>query len=198
MILASSRYMAIQGMFGRVGRRGPVKEGTMRKAVCVAVVCAAAMMIGSSRAPALAQPYPPTASPLTISSSVVPPGETLTVSGQGANAGASVASTPRVVATTKANGSGTFRASFQVPTDEPQGQHTVTAGANGRVLGSVTIRVVAARQGGGHLGTLAGDGNGLPFTGANALPEVAAGAGLILAGIVLLLAIRRRRAGRST
>jgi len=174
----------------------------MRKAVCVAVVCAAAMVIGSSRAPALAQPYPPTASPLTISSSVVTPGETLTVSGQGANAGASVtitlASTPRVVATTKANGSGTFRASFQVPTDEPQGQHTVTAGANGRVLGSVTIRVVAARQGGGHLGTLAGDGNGLPFTGANALPEVAAGAGLILAGIVLLLAIRRRRAGRST
>jgi hypothetical protein len=194
--------MSIQGKFGRVGRRGPVKEGTMRKAVCVAVVCAAAMMIGSSRAPALAQPYPPTASTLTISSSVVTPGETLTVSGQGANAGASVtitlASTPRVVATTKANGSGTFRASFQVPTDEPQGQHTVTATNSGRVLGSVTIRVVAARQGGGHRGALPADGNGLPFTGANALPEVATGAGLILAGIVLLLAIRRRRAGRST
>jgi hypothetical protein len=174
----------------------------MRKAVWVAVLCAAAMVIGSSRAPALAQPYPPTPSPLTISSSVVAPGETLTVSGQGADAGATVtitlASTPRVVATTKADGSGTFRASFQVPTDEPQGQHTVTATSNGRVLGSVTIRVVATRQGADPGGARAGDGNGLPFTGANALPEVAAGAGLILAGIVLLLAIRRRRAGRST
>lgn len=172
----------------------------MRKAVCVAAICAAAMVIGFSQAPAHAQSYPPAPSPLTISSSVATPGQTLTIAGQGAASGSTVtitlASTPTVVATTKADSSGGFRASFQVPTDEPQGQHTVTASSNGRVLGSVTIRVVAPQ--GGHQSALAGEGNGLPFTGANALPEIAAGAGLVLAGIVLLLAIRRRRAGRST
>ncbi len=171
----------------------------MRKAVCAAAVCAVAVVIGCGAAPALAQSYPPAPSPLTISSSVAAPGETLTVSGQEADSGTTVtitlASTPRVVATTKADSSGKFRTSFQVPTDEPQGQHTVAATSNGNVLGSVTIRVIAAQQ--AHQGTPPGDRNGLPFSGANALPEVAAGAGLILAGIVLLLAIRRRRAGRS-
>lgn len=173
----------------------------MRKVVYVAAVCAAAMVIGFSQAPAHAQSYPPAPSPLTINSSVATPGQTLTISGQGAASGATVtitfASTPRVVATTKADSSGRFRASFQVPTDAPPGQHTVTASSNGKVLGSVTIRVIAAAQGGDR-SALAGEDNGLPFTGANALPEVAAGAGLVLAGIVLLLAIRRRRAGRST
>lgn len=171
----------------------------MRKAVCAAAVCAVAV-IGFSGAPALAQSYPPAPSPLTISSSVAAPGQALTISGQGAGPGATVtitlASTPRVVATTKADSSGKFRTSFQVPTDAPQGQHTLTASSNGKVLGSVTIRVVGAQQG-GDPAALAGEHNGLPFTGANALPEVAAGAGLILAGIVLLLVIRRRRAGRS-
>jgi hypothetical protein len=192
--------MAIEGNLAGSAAVVHVKGGTMRKAVCAAV-CAAAVVIGFSWAPALAQSYPPAPSPLTISSSVAEPGQTLTVSGQGAASGATVtitlASVPRVVATTKADSAGRFRASFQVPTDEPQGQHTVTASSNGKVLGSVTIRVIGAPQG-GHRGALAGEQNGLPFTGANVLPGVAAGAGLILAGIVLLLVIRRRRAGRST
>jgi hypothetical protein len=164
----------------------------MRIAAC-AVMLALGAFFGA--APAAAQTYPPTTGTLTVSSSVVVPGQPVTVSGSGAGSGATVtitfASTPVVVATTTASAAGDFTATFEVPHEATAGLHTITATADGAVLGTVTVRVLAATS----------DENekegGLPFTGLNLLLRVGVGAGLILAGAVLLVAVRRRRAAAS-
>jgi hypothetical protein len=98
-------------------------------------------------APAYAQDdYPPDSDAgLTVSESTVSPGESFTVSGDGAAPGA-------------------------------------TATSGGEVLGVATIRVVVAAAAGA-----------LPFTGGNVAPGLGVGIALILAGGLLLVAIRRRR-----
>jgi len=70
-----------------------------------------------------------------------------------------------------------------IPSSTDPGVYTLSAISGGEVLSVATIRVVAAS-------------GGLPFTGADVVPGLAIGAGLIVAGGLLLLAVRRRR--RST
>jgi hypothetical protein len=175
----------------------------MRKTVCT-IVLALGVLIGTATA-AVAQTYPPVSNPLTISSSVAVAGQPLTVSGEGAQPGATVtftfASQPVVVATTTADGNGRFSATFRIPADATPGEHTVTATSNGEVLGVVTVRVLPAsqeqlqREREAQAQAQAQDL--LAFTGFNGLLKLCLGLGMIAVGVVLLLAIRRRRAGTS-
>ncbi len=165
----------------------------MRKAVCTFVLALAA--IAGAATSAMAQTYPAEPEALTVSSSVVAAGGTLTVAGEGAEPGATViftfASEPVVVATTTADAEGAFSATFKVPADAEPGLHTISATSNGVVLATVEVRVTAAAA----AAATEAEESALAFTGANALLKVGIGAGLVLAGAVLLLAIRRRRAG---
>jgi hypothetical protein len=162
----------------------------MRKAVCTFVLTLAAIFVVASSA--MAQTYPPSPQPLTISSSTAPAGGTLTISGEGADPGATViitfASDPVVVATTTADAEGAFSATFQVPESAEPGTHTVSAISNGVVLATVEVRVTAAAQ---------SSESELAFTGLNLLLKVGVGVGMLVAGAALLLAIRRRRAAPS-
>jgi LPXTG cell wall anchor motif len=165
--------------------------------------------------PATAQPYPPSSDEgLTVSESTVTPGQEITVSGEGAEPGATVTITltrsssslgagHRVVAAgpalaglvaasrplaqssvvlgrTTAADDGSFSITVTIPSGTDAGVYTLSAISGGEVLSVATLRVVAAA-------------GGLPFTGTDVGPGLAIGAGLIVAGGLLLLAVRRRR-----
>jgi hypothetical protein len=185
----------------------------MRKVVSALAIAAGLALLAS---PAHAQ-YPPDTEGLTVSESTVRPGESIVVAGDGAEPGATVTITlsqssssslgrgtkvvaagpalARLVAasrplaqgsvtlgSTTANADGSFRTTVTIPLSTEPGVYTLTASSGGDVLGVVTIRVVAASGAGG-----------LPFTGGNVVPGLAVGAGLIVAGGLLLLGVRRRR-----
>jgi hypothetical protein len=168
----------------------------MQRALCT-VALALGLVVGAA-ASAMAQPYPPVPAPLTISDATVFPGQTVTVSGEGAEPGATVritfASDPVVVATTTANETGAFAASFKVPASAEPGLHTVSALSGGVVLGTVTVRVQAVTT---TTTTESENRNQLAFTGLNVFLKVGIGLGMILLGAALLLVIRRRRAATS-
>jgi len=187
----------------------------MRKVVSALALAAVLALFAT---PANAQTYPPEPSKgLTVSESTVTPGESLTVSGDGAEPGATVSVTltrvssslgaghqvvaagpalARLVAAsrplaqgtvtlgrTTAEDDGSFSVTVTIPSSTDPGVYTLSAISGGEVLSVATLRVVAAS-------------GGLPFTGADVVPGLAVGAGLIVAGGLLLLAVRRRR--RST
>jgi hypothetical protein len=169
-------------------------------------------------APAYAQDdYPPDSDAgLTVSESTVSPGESFTVSGDGAAPGATVtiklaessssigAGTSAVavspalarslaqvrpvaqgtvtLGSTTAESDGSFSVTVTIPSWLDAGTYTLTATSGGEVLGVATIRVVVAAAAGA-----------LPFTGGNVAPGLGVGIALILAGGLLLVAIRRRR-----
>ena len=185
----------------------------MRRLVSALAVTAGLTLLAG---PAFAQDqeYPPNRGGLIASESTVAPGERFTVSGGGANPGATVTFTlqrsatalggGRVVAlgprlfrlvdsgqqehrkwmslgsTTDANGR--FSATLTMPAGTEAGVYTLTASSSGGILAAMTLRVI----------TFNGIG-GLPFTGADVLPGLAAGVVLIVAGALLLLSLKRRR-----
>src|SRR6266540_733987 len=182
-------------------RRTDQAGGNMQRALCT-VALALGLVVGAA-ASAMAQTYPPAPGPLTISDSSVVPGQPVTVSGGGAEPGATVtitfASDPVVVATTTADETGAFAASFKVPASAKPGEHTVTALSGGLVLGTVTVRILAVTT--TTTTTTENKNNNenqLAFTGLNVLLKVGIGLGMILVGAALLLVIRRRRAATST
>jgi hypothetical protein len=182
----------------------------MRKLVSALAITAGLTLLG---APAYAQDYPPASDEgLTVSESTVRAGETITVSGDGAEPGATVTfrlvrsssalgasrvllAGPRLAAlvrpqaqssvslgSTTADDDGSFSATLTIPSTTDAGTYTLIASSGGEVLATATIRVLAA----------AGTG-ALPFTGTDVAPGLAVGATLIVAGGLLLLAVRRRR-----
>jgi LPXTG-motif cell wall-anchored protein len=183
----------------------------MRKLVSALAITAGLTLLA---APAFAQDdYPPESTEeLTVSESTVEPGETITISGDGAEPGATVTykltrsssalggsrvvlAGPRLAAllqpqaqssvtlgTSTADGDGSFSATLTIPSGLDDGVYTLTATSGGEVLATATIRVLADAT--------TGD---LPFTGSNVAPGLAIGATLIVAGGLLLLAVRRRR-----
>jgi LPXTG cell wall anchor motif len=183
----------------------------MRKLVSALAITAGLTLLG---APAYAQQnYPPaTNQGLTVSESTVSPGESITISGDGAEPGATVtfklvksssalgasqvlAVGPRLAAlvrpqaqsstslgSTTADGDGSFSATLTIPTGLDAGTYSLIASSDGEVLATATIRVLAASASGA-----------LPFTGTDVAPGLAIGASLIVAGGLLLLAVRRRR-----
>ena len=77
---------------------------------------------------------------------------------------------------------GRFKARLTMPVGTEAGVYALTASSGGGVLAELTLRVV----------TVGGIG-GLPFTGADVVPGLVAGATLIVAGGLLLLSLKRRR-----
>jgi LPXTG cell wall anchor motif len=184
----------------------------MRKlisALTVAVVLTLLLAV-----PAHSQDYPPSSSGLTVSESTLAPGESFTVSGEGAEPGAIVTFTLK--RSSSALGGGRVVAAGPglarlVAAVRPQAQSSVilgrtTANADGEFSATLTIPAgtapgvytLTASSGGEVLSVatirVAASGVGdLPFTGANVLPGLAIGATLIVAGGLLLLSLKRRR-----
>lgn len=183
----------------------------MRKLVSALAITAGLTLLA---APAYAQEdeYPPdTDDGLTLSESTAAPGESITISGDGAEPGATVTfklvksssalgankvllAGPRLAAhvrpqaqssvslgSTTADGDGSFSATLTIPSGLDDGTYTLIASSGGEVLATATVRV------------LAGGTGALPFTGTDVAPGLAIGATLIVAGGLLLLAVRRRR-----
>jgi hypothetical protein len=171
-------------------------------------------------APVHAQPYPPATSGLTVSESTVSPGESFTISGGGAEPGATVTFTLK--RSSSALGSrnqavaatpNLARAVAAVP---PQAQSSrtlgsTTANAQGQFSTRLTIPAgtdpgvytVTATSGGEVLAVVtvrvaAASIGGLPFTGTDVGPGLAVGVSLIVAGGLLLLAVSRRRGATSS
>jgi LPXTG cell wall anchor motif len=193
----------------------------MRKLVSALAIAAGLSLLA---APALAQPYPPTTPSgntppterLTVSDTTVAPGESFTVSGDGAEPGATVTFTLRRSSSalgadrSLAAGPGLARLVAAV---RPQAQSSVPLGsttANGAGEFSATLTIpsstdpglytLTATSGGDVLAVVtirvaaASGGIGdLPFTGGNVLPGLAIGATLIVVGGLLLLSLKRRR-----
>ena len=183
----------------------------MRKLVSALAITAGLTLLA---APAYAQEdYPPANDDsLTVSESTVAPGESITISGDGAEPGATVTfklvrsssalgagkvllAGPRLAAlvrpqaqstvslgSTTADDDGSFSATLTIPSGLDDGVYSLIATSGGEVLATATIRVLAA-----------GGAGALPFTGSNVAPGLAIGATLIVAGGLLLLAVRRRR-----
>jgi hypothetical protein len=187
----------------------------MRKVVAALAVAAVFALLAT---PANAQTYPPKPSKgLTVSESTVTPGESFTVSGDGAEPGATVTITLTRVSSSLGAGHQVIAAgpalARLVAASRPLAQGTITlgrttAGDDGAFSITVTIPsstapgvyTLSAISGGNVLSVatlrVVAAGGGLPFTGADVGPGLAVGAGLIVAGGLLLLAVRRRR--RST
>jgi hypothetical protein len=186
----------------------------MRKLVSALVVTVGLALLAG---PAHAQDgrgYPPGRGGLRVSESTVSPGESFTVSGGGAKAGATVTFTLQRSSSTLGTGQavaagptlalrvtefrpqvqqatalgsttdtgGRFKARLILPAGTEPGVYALTASSGGGVLAELTLRVV----------TVGGIG-GLPFTGADVVPGLVAGATLIVAGGLLLLSLKRRR-----
>jgi hypothetical protein len=162
----------------------------MRKAL-TALALAAAFAVFVGPAVAQAQEYPPSGEDLTVSDSRVVRGQSITISGGGAEPGATVQIIigGRVVATTTADGDGNFSASFSIPAGLEVGTYTVTAVSNGEVLSSLQVAVASGSAS-------SGSSSDLPFTGSTTLPGIGIGVGLIALGSTLLMLSRRRRSQR--
>jgi hypothetical protein len=184
----------------------------MRKLVSALTVAAALTLLLT--VPAHAEPYPPSGGGLTVSESTVSPGESFTVSGEGAEPGAVVTFTLKrsssALGSRRVVAAGPSLARL-VAAVRPQAQSSVTLGratANAAGEFSATLTIPAgtapgvytltASSGGEVLSVAtirvvaAGVGN-LPFTGATVLPGLAIGATLIVVGGLLLLSLKRRR-----
>jgi hypothetical protein len=188
----------------------------MRRVVSALAIAAGLTLIAG---PAFAQEdeeYPPTSDKLTVSESTLSPGESFTVSGDGAEPGATVTFTLKRSSSSAlganralAAGPGLGR---MVAAVQPQAQSSVplgstTADADGEFSATLTIPsgtdpgvyTVTATSGGDVLAVVtirvvaAGGVGDLPFTGGNVLPGLVIGATLIVAGGLLLLSLKRRR-----
>jgi hypothetical protein len=130
--------------------------------------------------------YPGDTCALALSASSGAPGSAVVVAGDGfsANCGVLVRFDSAQVGTATANAAGHFSTSITVPSDATAGTHTITASDQCSTF-------VLAQQ----FTVSADSGSGLPFTGAVFWPLLFGGSGLVVAGIALLVAGRRRRPG---
>ena len=188
----------------------------MRKFVSALAIAAGLTLLAG---PAFAQDddstYPPNTEQLTVSESTVSPGESFTVSGDGAEPGATVTFTLKrsssALGANRSLAAGPGLASLAAAI-RPQAQSSIPLGsttANGDGEFSATLTIpsgtdpgvytVTASSGGAVLAVVtirvaaAGGVGDLPFTGGNVLPGLAIGATLIVAGGLLLLSLKRRR-----
>jgi hypothetical protein len=189
----------------------------MRRLVSALTITAGLTLLA---APAQAQPYPPPTSGLTVSESTVSPGESFTISGDGAEPGATVTFTLKRSSSALGAGSQAVAATPNlaraVATVRPQAQSSrtlgsTTANAEGEFSARLTIPAgtdpgvytVTAASGGEVLAVVtirvaAASIGGLPFTGSDVGPGLVAGVSLIVVGGLLLLAISRRRSTTPT
>lgn len=147
------------------------------------------MLLGAGVAQAAS--YPPTQGAATTSSTVVTPGQSLTVSGGGfaPNTSVSVDFNSMHLATVTSNSSGVATATVMIPSSTPPGSYTITltglSVTGATHVDSVAITVVAPAA--------ATTTSTLPFTGAEILQYGLLALALVLAGVALLVVTRRRR-----
>ena len=186
----------------------------MRKLVSALAVTAGLTLVASPAHALDRRDYPPNRGALKVSESTVSPGESFTVSGAGAKPGSTVTFTLRrwssalgvgqavaavpplarrvamlrpqarqaIALGSTTDAGGRFSARLTIPAGTEPGVYALTASSGGGVLAELTLRVV----------TVGGIG-GLPFTGADVVPGLVAGATLIVAGGLLLCSLKRRR-----
>lgn len=153
----------------------------------------AAVALGLSLAwagPAFA--YGPGGAPaLTSNSSSTTPGGSLLVTGSNfvPDEGITLTlhSTPVILGTTTATGSGTFSVTVTIPSDTTPGTHTILA--SGTTGDSATTTIVVT----GLVSSTATVTSGLAFTGADIAAVSAVGAIALALGGMLVLSGRRRR-----
>jgi hypothetical protein len=169
-----------------------------RKLVRILAMAAISMAGVLWASPAFA--YGPNAPFITVSISVVPPGGSLTVNGQGFQPGEGITlqlfSTPVTLGTTTADPTGAFSTSVTIPASTPVGNHTIVATGNtSGTTASTGIVVGTASTTGAGTGTSSGSSSGgsLAFTGADLAAMAGVGAIALALGGMLVFAGRRRR-----
>jgi hypothetical protein len=154
-----------------------------------AVALGLAVLLATLEAPAHAQVYPPDPKPISINRSVVNPGDTVTVSGEQADAGAELSLQffpgPRELATTTAGADGRWSAEVTIPADAGPGKHALSAVSDGEVLATAVVEVR------GPAGEVAGESTS---SGGLRLGLLALGVAAVAAiGIAVVLLVRRQR-----
>jgi hypothetical protein len=139
---------------------------------------------------------------LTVSDPTPQPGQTITLSATGFEAGETVEvvlySDPRSLATATTDGSGDLKSDATIPADTTPGTHVVAVYGDEDVA-TATIEVTAApapTPGGSGAASKSGpttSGGSLALTGATIATYAGAGAAAILAGALLVGGSRRRR-----
>lgn len=164
------------------------------KKLLVAAVGAVAMLVALPAA-AHAQ-YPPSEGTATVDASVVTPGGTVGISGDGfaASAAITISLDEQPLTTTTASPAGTFSARVTIPAGTSAGTHVLSA--RGRAADGVSERVVSATITVSPTAGTAPPGAPLPRTGSsNSLLLAQAGLASLLVGAALVLAVRARRRG---
>jgi hypothetical protein len=156
------------------------------------VMLGCAVMLCMLAIPATAQEYPPDPKPISISRSVVHPGDTITISGEQAAANAKVTIQffpgPVELATVEAGDDGRWSTEIRIPLDARPGRHVLSAGSNGEVLATINIEV---RPAGVALNADPASSSG---TGLGVWLLAAAVVALAVGGALLVLRRRRDRA----
>jgi len=167
-----------------------------------------ALFLGVLAVPVAAQPYPPAGGcSLALSSSVVPPGGTVTVSttgpacyAPGAPVSLTFTSDPVSLGTVNANANGQFSTTVTIPSNATAGTHTITASgasaSGGTLVLSASVTVTRAGA------AAPGAAGRLAFTGSTdtapllwiALVSLVVGAALVV-GARRRLTTRGREAG---
>lgn len=147
-----------------------------------------------------ANSYPPSSCAAGVSSTSIPAGGSLTVSGEGFADAAMVHvylhSSPVLLGSGTANANGAFELGVTIPLGAPLGQHEIVeSGTNpdGSVRQLTAAITVTARAASTTAAATSSTGGGLPFTGAQIAGMSATGALLVFGGIGMLLVARRRR-----
>jgi hypothetical protein len=141
----------------------------------------------AAQCPASSPQYPSDTCDVTTSTTSGAPGSDVVVAGNGfsANCGVVVRFDSTQVGTATSNAAGHFSTSVTVPSGASAGAHTITASDSCSTFVLATQFTVTAVSGSG----------GLPFTGAIFWPLLFGGSGLVIAGLALVVAGRRRRTG---
>jgi hypothetical protein len=147
-----------------------------------------AVLLATLGAPVRAQEYPPDPKPISISRSVVSPGDTITVSGEEADAGAELSLQffpgPRELATTTADADGRWSAEITIPGDASPGKHALSAVSGGEVLATAVVEVRAPAS------EVAGESTS---TGGPRLWLLALVVAVVAIAIAVVLLVRRQR-----
>lgn len=168
-------------------------------AVALVVLVAAPLSgVASAQTPCPAGPggYPPGATSLSVTPTVVAEGGTVDASGcttPNGPVGFVLTSHPQNLGSARANAAGFFSARLTIPCGTEQGRHTLTASGAGSA--ALTVRgVTGSCVGAPGAGGAGGVRGALARTGsASLLPLAAAGIGLLLIGAFTVAAARRRR-----